>query len=195
MVTVVATFGAEEADSVEAELVARALAGDGSAFASLVRPHLSMLYRVAARTCRDDALAEDAVQETLEAAYKRLERYRPGSSLKAFLASIAVKRAHTLSRSERRRRAREESAQGPGAAATPEQLAQAGALGRRIGEILDGMPKKRRAAALLRLDGGLEYAEIAAALDTSTGSARVLVHLAVKELRERLAAEGLGGSR
>jgi DNA-directed RNA polymerase specialized sigma24 family protein len=48
------------------------------------------------------------------------------------------------------------------------------------------MPDKRRQAALLRLDAGLSYKEIAAALDSSEGSARVLVHKALKELKDRL---------
>ena len=58
--------------------------------------------------------------------------------------------------------------------------------GERIAETLETMPEKRRRAAVLRLDGGLSYAEIGAALETSEGSARVLVHLAVKTLRESL---------
>ena len=39
---------------------------------------------------------------------------------------------------------------------------------------------------MLRLDGGMSYAEIADALGTSEGSARVLVHLALKEIKEKL---------
>jgi DNA-directed RNA polymerase specialized sigma24 family protein len=49
------------------------------------------------------------------------------------------------------------------------------------------MPEKRRAAALLRLDGRMSYAEIAVAVGTTEGSARVLVHMALKELRSQLA--------
>src|SRR5947209_3254295 len=86
--------------SIEHELVRRALAGDGRAFQSLVEPHLAMLSRIATRACGDRALSEDAVQEALTIAFTRLAQYQPGTSLKAFLASIAVKRARTLLRSE-----------------------------------------------------------------------------------------------
>lgn len=173
--------------SVEHELVAAALEGDGRAFGELVRPHLPALYRIAARACRSGSLAEDVVQETLTVAYEQLGKYQPGTSLKSYLASIAVKRAHTLMRGEARRRTREDNSDVPVGEASPAELVSAAHTAERVQEALAQMPEKRRAAALLRLDGGLSYAEIAAAVDTTEGSARVLVHLAMKELREKLA--------
>jgi RNA polymerase sigma-70 factor (ECF subfamily) len=56
----------------------------------------------------------------------------------------------------------------------------------RVRDALSKLPEKRRAAAMLRLDGGMSYAEIADAVGTTEGSARVLVHLAMKELRTQL---------
>src|SRR5882672_8746270 len=79
----------------EADLVARALRGDGQAFASLVGPHLDLLHRIAARATGSPAIAEDAVQEALEIVHTQLARYQPGTSFKAFVASVAVRRART----------------------------------------------------------------------------------------------------
>jgi RNA polymerase sigma factor (sigma-70 family) len=172
--------------SVEHALVARALEGDGQAFASLVEPHLSMLYRIAARACGSRALAEDAVQEALTLAYQRLDRYTPGTSLKAFLAAIAVRKAQTLLRTERRRRAREDAADAPERLAGPAELLSAERTAARVRKALARLPKKRREVALLRLDAGMSYGEIADALSTSEGSARVLVHLALKEIKDEL---------
>lgn len=172
--------------SIEHELVARALDGDGRAFATLVQPHLSMLYRIAARACGSTTLAEDAVQEALTVAYQRLDRYQPGTSLKSFLAAIAVRKAHTLLRGERRRRVREEVADAPEHPASPGELLDAGRTRERIREVLASLPKKRREAAMLRLDAGMSYEEIAQTVGSTEGSARVLVHLALKELREKL---------
>ena len=172
---------------VEAALVARALAGDGRAFADLVRPHLRVLFRVAVRACGDEALAEDAVQETLALIHRDLRRYRVGTSLRAFLAAVAVRRAHSLLRSERRRRRREEaSAPRLVGRAEADELVDVERAARRVRAALEQMPRKRREVALLRLDGGLSYEEIAAAVGTTPGSARVLAHRALGELRECL---------
>lgn len=172
--------------SIEHELLRRALAGDGRAFQSLVEPHLGMLYRIASRACSDRALAEDAVQEALTIAFTRLGNYHAGTSLRAFLASIAVKRARTLLRSERRRRGYEERSAVSERVPEPVELLETEQSARAIRAALEAMPDKRREVALLRLDGNLSYAEIALALGTSEGSARVLAHLALSELKSRL---------
>jgi len=174
-------------DIIEARLVADALDGDGDAFARLVRPHLPVLYRVAARVARNQALAEDAVQETLEAAYRTLGRYTPGTNLRAFLAGIAVRRAHTLVRGEVRRRLREEAGQVPEAPPDTADEAVAREQAARIAAALEALPKKRRQATILRLDAGMSHREIAAAIGTTEASARVLFHMALKELRGLLA--------
>ncbi len=170
--------------TVEHELIARSLDGDGRAFSNLVAPHLPMLYRIAARACGDRALAEDAVQEALTIAYTSLARYQPGSSLKAFLAAIAVQRAQTLLRSERRRKNNEGHAGDARREPEPAELVETERLARRLRQALGALPPKRQRVVLLRLDAGLSYAEIAGALSTSESSARVLVHLALKELRQ-----------
>lgn len=173
--------------SVEHELIARALDGDGKAFATLVEPHLSLLYRIAARACGDRSLAEDAVQDALALTHERLARYQPGTSFRAFLAAHAVRRAQTLLRGERRRRVREESADAPENLPGPAELVRAAHAARRVRDALATLPEKRRSVAMLRLDAGLSYAEIAEAVGTTEGSARVLVHMAMKELRSELA--------
>ena len=171
---------------LERRRIERALAGDNAAFAALVRPHLPLMFRVASRTCRSPELAEDAVQEALAAAAKGLHRYEPGTSLKAWLAAITSQRAWTLLRSELRRKQREVTADEPERSPTPEQHLRARQATDRVLEALATLPEKRRNAAMLRLDAGLSYREIAEVLDTSAASARVLVSLALKTLRADL---------
>lgn len=182
------TAGAMSVPRVSSEriLIERALAGDGRAYAALVEPHLGLLHRIAARACGDRALAEDAVQEALTIAYRQLARYQPDTSLRAFLAAIAVKQARTLLRGERRRRVREETSDRPESPAGPADLLEAERIAARVREVLAKLPKKRQQAALLRLDAGLSHAEIASAIGTTEGSARVLVHYALATLREEL---------
>jgi len=171
----------------EARQLRAALSGDGRAFAGLVRPHLPMLFRIAARESRQESLAEDAVQEALVLVHERLDRYQPGTSFKAWLAAIVVNRARTLARSERRRAVREEGAPTPISPPSPAARIEGRALVDRVRDALDALPPKRREAAILRLDAGLSHREIAEALGSTEGSVRVLVHLALKTLREALA--------
>ena len=93
-----------------------------------------------------------------------------------------------------RRTKRELASKAPEEAGSPEQEAHGARLAGRVRDALAAMPNKRRQAALLRLDGGLSYREIAAALDSTEGSTRVLVHTALKELKERLADLMTGAS-
>ena len=161
------------------------LQGDGRAFAALVRPHLAMLYRVAARGC-GAALAEDVVQDSLSIAYQRLGEYQPGTSLKSWLASIVARRAWTSLRSEIRRRKREQNAGQSDQPTTPEDELRASQLAKRIDLALAELPPKRRLAVTMRLDAGLSYGEIAEAIGSTEGSTRVLVHMALKALRAQL---------
>ncbi|MEC9073247.1 MAG: RNA polymerase sigma factor [Myxococcota bacterium] len=172
--------------SVEGALVQAALEGDGRAFADLVAPHLPVLYRIARRACGDPVLAEDAVQETLLLAFQRLDRYTPDTSLRAYLAAIAVKRAHTLIRSHRRRLARETTTLAPQAVDTPEEIARAVQTEARVRLAIAKLPAKRGEAVLLRLDGKLSDAEIAMAVGSTPESIRVLVHLGLKDLKAAL---------
>lgn len=168
----------------ESELVTRALAGDGRAFRALVQPHLSMLYRVAYRYTYNKQLAEDAVQEALLALYRALGRYQPGTNLPAYMVAIAVPKARTLARSERRVKAREEAVASGGPTPGAAQEAEARALAARIASALDRMPAKRQQAVVMRLDAGLSHAQIASALHSTEGSVRVMVHQGMKELKE-----------
>jgi RNA polymerase sigma factor (sigma-70 family) len=172
--------------AVEVALLSRARAGDGRAFAELVSPHLGLLYRIAMRATGSRPLAEDAVQETLELVHRRLSRYSPGTSFKAFIAGLAVGRARTLLRAERRRRRREEGVSAGEPPPTPADWIAAEETARRVREALATLPAKRQRVVLLRLDAGLGYAAIAEAVGTTEGSARVLVHHALRHLAEQL---------
>ena len=172
----------------EKALLDAACRGQGDAFAELVRPHLPLLYRLAARICFGAAAAEDAVQEALVTVYANLGRYEPGTSFRAFISAVAVSRARTLRRSELRRKGREERGPTPdsGGGSAEEEFVAA-ETGESIRRALNSMPEKRRNVALLRFEAGLSYLEIATSLGMTEASARVHAHLARKELKTRLA--------
>jgi RNA polymerase sigma-70 factor, ECF subfamily len=77
----------------DAELVAAILAGDRRAFARLVSQHERTLFRTARAILRNDADAEDAVQDALVQAYQALSTFRGESKLSTWLVRIAANAA------------------------------------------------------------------------------------------------------
>jgi RNA polymerase sigma factor (sigma-70 family) len=84
------------------DLVERIRAGDAAAMEVLMRRHNRILYRTARAILKDDAEAEEAVQDAYLKAFGALERFRAESKLSTWLVRIAANEA--LMR--RRRRAR-----------------------------------------------------------------------------------------
>jgi len=67
---------APRADAPDATLAGRGALGDTAAFEILMRRHNRMLFRTARAILRDDAEAEDALQEAYLHAYEALMRLR-----------------------------------------------------------------------------------------------------------------------
>ncbi|HEY6886384.1 MAG TPA: sigma factor, partial [Solirubrobacter sp.] len=81
-------------------LVERAGAGDERAFAELVERHREPLLRYVSRRFSPE-LAEDAVQEALLAAHRALRSGTRPTDVRAWLSTIAWRRALDLTRRER----------------------------------------------------------------------------------------------
>lgn len=86
----------------EPELLERAANGDHDAYASLVRPHEHIAYRIAAAITGSGADAEEAVQNGFVKAYRSLDRFRAGAAFRPWLLRIVTNEAHNVLRSERR---------------------------------------------------------------------------------------------
>lgn len=77
----------------EATLIALALEGNQAAVRMIVRRHNSRLHRVARSVVRDQAEAEDVVQEAYLRAFSRLGSFRGASSLSTWLTRITLNEA------------------------------------------------------------------------------------------------------
>jgi len=71
-------------------LLARAVAGDDGAFAALIGPHQRAVFRHCYRMLGSGADAEDATQDTLERAWRRLATYDGSGPFGAWLQRIAT---------------------------------------------------------------------------------------------------------
>jgi RNA polymerase sigma factor (sigma-70 family) len=86
------------ADQVVDKLVERALGGDGSAFAELVRPEYPVAFRLARWMLRNDAEAEDAVQDAALKAWKKLRTFRRGSPFRPWFLKVVANQCRDFRR-------------------------------------------------------------------------------------------------
>ena len=84
-------------------LVERAAAGDARAFEQIMRQHNRTLFRTARAILRDDAEAEDALQEAYLQAYRSLGAFRAEAKLSTWLARIVANEALMRLRKQTRR--------------------------------------------------------------------------------------------
>src|SRR5262245_54826 len=82
----------------DAELVERALGGDGSAAESIFHRHVDAVAGLSLRLLRNRADMEDVVQETFLIALERLPTLRDVGALRPWLLRIAVNRVRRRAR-------------------------------------------------------------------------------------------------
>jgi RNA polymerase sigma-70 factor, ECF subfamily len=186
----IALHGAGEARAVDDQaLVDRARTGDADAREELARLYLADVYQAVIRVLPDRQLAEDAAQDAFVNALNALDRFRGDSSFRTWLLRIAVNSARTVARKQWRRKEVGLMVAGDAPSREPDP-ATATVLkdeARRVQTYVDRLPKKQRLAVTLRVNQGLNYAEIASVLNCTEGAARVNYHLGIKRLRELLA--------
>jgi RNA polymerase sigma-70 factor (ECF subfamily) len=166
-VSEIARLNPEHATEVaEASLLSRARSGDREATELLVRRYLRDVYDLTARVLSD--------------------RFRGESSFKTWLLRIALNSARSIGRRKGRRRevALELVEETPAESTDAVERIGMASEAKKMEALLQKLPEKQRLSVTLRLQQGLSYEEIAAALDCSEGAARVNYHLGLKRLRE-----------
>lgn len=175
-------------EAAEARLLARFVAErDETSFRGLYRLHSPLLYRLILRSLGRTALAEDVLQETWVRAVAGLPRFRRDSSLRTWLAGIALRCCHEARRTIPTGRA-EESA--PAAAVVPADDSRLD-LERAVAELAP----RRREVLLLHDVEGFTHAEIASLLEIDEGTSKSQLSRARRQVREQLqAGTGAGHS-
>jgi RNA polymerase sigma-70 factor (ECF subfamily) len=174
------------APASDAALIAAWQRGDEQAAAELVRRHARALARFLAGAGAPDADLDDLVQDTLIRAFRSIERFRGDCQFRTWLLTIGG----NVLKDAGRRAARGKVIPLDEALATsdgdPHAEAEASEAAEQLAQELGRLPRMQREVFLLRAQQGLEYTEIAAALGTSEGAARVHYHHAQKRLKESL---------
>jgi RNA polymerase sigma-70 factor, ECF subfamily len=94
--------GAQVQPELEANLIARVRAGESEAFYDLVRPHERGIYMAALSIVRNDADAEEVVQEAILKAFKAIGRFREESKFSTWIVQIVMNEARLKLRRARR---------------------------------------------------------------------------------------------
>lgn len=166
----------------DAQLVARARAGERGAFEALVRRHTGPLLGHARALLGSAPEAEDLVQEALLRAWRALPREpRDPGAFAAWAHTILHRAGLDLLRARRPHAALDEEPEGEPAPAPPFERREG------LDEALAELPPRQRAALHCCYALGLDAAGAAARLDTTPGNVRVLLHRALTALRRRLA--------
>lgn len=171
----------------DAELVTAWRAGDELAAGQLVHRHSAALGRYLSASGAAGAEVEDLVQDTFFKAFRGLHGWRGEGSLRGWLFRIAGNLLKDRFRQNKGRVFLEIEQHNIADPADPAGELAADETVRVLEAGLLRLPRLQREVFLLRVQQGLDYAEIASALGSTTGAARVHYHHAVKRLKEFLA--------
>lgn len=173
-------------DQRDAELVARWKGGDQRAATELVERHAPALTRfIAANGGRNDV--DELVQDTFVRAFGSLEGFRGESSLRTWLFTIARRLLLDRRRAEKRRPEPVDILESDAATAFDALDGMvADETRERLRKVVERLTPTQREVFTLRVGEGLSYKEIADAVGTTEGAARVHYHNAMRAVKEFL---------
>jgi len=176
---------AEGAALSDDELLRGCQQRDDDAVRELTRRYNQRLFRVARGILRDDAAAEDVVQETYVRVFTHLEQFRGDSSIGTWLVRIAMNLALGRIRS---RRPTVDIADTPAASSepTPETLMAHRELKTLLERAIDDLPDTFRAVFVARIVEGLSIEETAELFHLRPETVKTRVHRARRALRRSL---------
>lgn len=169
-------------------LVSRARAGDRTAMEQLLRSVAPSIRRFALRMCKNDADADDVLQDALWKIATHLGEFEGRSSVPSWAFAL------TRSACARRRRGRKNEPHHdagvlvtePATDAGPEDRVAHGELSRLVASAMDRLSEEHREVLLLRDVEGLTAAEAAVVLGTAVPALKSRLHRARAALREAL---------
>jgi RNA polymerase sigma-70 factor (ECF subfamily) len=177
-------------------LLSLVASSDEQALGELYDRFGGVAYGLARRVLRDDALAQDAVQEAFLAVWRTADRFlAERASARTWILTLVHRRTVDLVRREDSRRADPlESAPEPEAVARTEDEVELGFQRRAVQEALRRLPPEQREALELGYYGGLTQSELAERLDQPLGTIKSRMFTGLSRLRDLLAQSGLEGS-
>ena len=184
----------------DAQLVARAVAGEQRAYELLVIKYQRRITRLAAHMVRDSELAQDIAQETFIRAWRALHQFRGEAQFSTWLHRIAVNTAKRALMNRARspvltetalQAAREDDETSPLeresiSETTPESELAAREIAAAVHDALQALPEDLRRAITLREIEGLSYEDIAQTMNCPIGTVRSRIFRAREAISARI---------
>lgn len=187
----------------DGELIGATLAGDGAAFAVLLKRHRPPLLEMACRILGQREEAEDVLQEVFMSVHAHLHRFRGESKLSTWLYSIALN--HVRNQIRRRGKQRmvsldiipEEGANRwelPEKGLPIEEIVAQRRDSDRLRLAVDALPEHFRAIFVLHYYQHFPLKQVAQQLAKTLGTVKVYLHRARKHLHASLTGIPVGSS-
>lgn len=188
----IAAFGDDTIQQPDETLIRQVLAGNTSVFELLMRRYNERVYRSVRSIVRDEADAEDVMQQAYVNAFTHLRQFNGDARFSTWLTRIAINEA--LARVRRRGRYEvfdeERSNLEPFVFRTPAENPERQAFTRELAGLLewaiDSLPNGRREVFVLREVEGLSTAEVATCLGVSEDVVKTRLSRGRAQLRQRL---------
>ncbi|MGH9594587.1 MAG: RNA polymerase sigma factor, partial [Bryobacteraceae bacterium] len=155
-------------------------------FEALLADGANLSFRVAMGVLRNRADAEDVAQEALLRAYRGFHKLRERGAFRGWLCRIAWRLALDKLRGARRREQHEILAPQARPVPSVEQVAASSEFQRHLERAMDELPEKLRQTLVLAAIEGHTTAEVASLLALPEGTIKSRLHMARKQLAEKL---------
>lgn len=183
-----------DADS-DAQAMLRVAAGDRRAFGLLFDRYHASVARFAFRFVGDRARAEELTQDIFVKLYRNAKAYKPSAQFKTFLFRVATNHClNEVRRGEYRvthtSTAPTEEESGVDVAGPegerPDEAVAGKELERAVGQALEGLSERERAAFTMCRFEGMAYRDIAEALEASEAAVKSLIHRATLAVARKI---------
>ena len=185
-----------QAEPTDDQLVGQARAGSRPAFEALVRRYQKPLYYLCYRYVHDHDAAADLAQRSFIRVLEKLSDLREDNTFKSWLFRIAANLSLNHIRDHARfvdeaAAAQQHDEAGVGPDPDVQMQLEGLEMSHALRQAVAQLPTKQRMTLELRVYEELSFRDIAAALDTTEGAAKVNFHYAVKRLRDLLGARDI----
>jgi RNA polymerase sigma-70 factor (ECF subfamily) len=170
----------------ELDLISRSQRGDTSAFDELVTRYRTRILRLVYGIVNNEDDAWDIAQEAFLMSWLSIQRFEHRASFYTWLYSVTINVARNSLRRQGRRKDVELSDAIPDSGVGPEKNCQHGEIREWVDWALKELSPEQRAVVMLKELEGLQYREIAQALNVSIGTVMSRLFYARKRLQSML---------